>query len=106
MIVVIGERDWTRFAPCADVLLGYVATLQDVPDTCARLFRCYPGLSLVALRTPAGLVLAVHPVRRDRSGGWNVPATVAAASYFALAAACGVDARPQPRAKCSGPGGP
>lgn len=105
--VVIGALGWTRAVPCADVLIGDLAKLQDVPDTCCRLFARYPGLSLVALCTPSGLVLTGHPARRGRLGDPRVSTEVATAGYFAWAAASGVvpvDARPQSRAQLGRPG--
>lgn len=82
VMVVIGEQGWTRRARCADVLLGEVDRVEEARDWSARLFAHYPGLSVVALAVPSGLVVCLPDRRRRWSGRLDAIEVVAAAAYL------------------------
>jgi hypothetical protein len=83
VMVVIGEQDWTKRARCADVLLGKAGRMEEARDWSAGLFTQFPGLSVVALAVPSGLVVCLSDRCRRWSGRLDAIVVVAAAAYLA-----------------------
>jgi len=90
VMVTIGDEDWVRRARLADVVLGTSPDVECACGTCAEMFECYPGLSLVALSLPDDVIVVgsrvgnplVVRARPQTNGVPGTVATVAAAIYF------------------------
>jgi len=57
VIVAVGNLDWAHRVRLADIVLADADQVDDAVRMCDELFDRYPGLSLVALCLPGGVVV-------------------------------------------------
>lgn len=107
VVIVIGERGWSRRAACADVLIGELPRLEDAEALCSAFLANYPGLTLVVLASWPTVLLAFNTCEQPSSGVDGVIGALAVLAYFGSAcslADCLIDARSQPSTESPGAG--